>query len=328
MKTKSFLICPLLLVSLALTTFLTIESVEGQLQWSTHFQIEVLSDGSAVWVVQQRTTLTTEDDEAAFFQYLNITSGVEISNHVHSMVSHASLVTGRSMRVESLEVNANITSEGLSKEGIIQYQFDWLGFGESIGEQKIKIGDALSGELDLSRNDQLTLKYPVGYAPIYVDPSPDETRQSERALTWLGPKNFGAGEPDVLLERKSFSWTDVVTGNIPLLAIIVASVSIGFLGYFLGVKRALGNQKSKPKVAAKQAPFSDFGVEDDEEKVMRLLIAAGGQVYQSTITKQCGFSKSKTSELLSVMERKGVISRKKVGRGKVVTVTQKQKTEK
>jgi len=330
MKTKSCLVYLLLSLALAAMIFFTMGSCDGQLQWSTHIQIEVFADGSATWVVQQRTPLKTDEDEAAFWLYFNEVSisNASVSSVVHSMVSHASLVTGRSMSVEIPPppeewLIGSVSSKGLSREGIIQYQFDWLGFAEKIGDEKIKIGDALSGELDLSRDDILTIKYPSGYAPIFFYPPPDETRESERILTWFGPRNFGAGEPNALLEKKSFSWTDVITGNITLFSVIVTAVSTGLLGYFFGMKRALVNKGLKPKVGQEQAPISELSVEDDEEKIIRLLVAAGGRMLQSTIAKQCGFSKSKASELLSSMEKKGVIIRKKRGRGKIVALVEK-----
>lgn len=59
-------------------------------------------------------------------------------------------------------------------------------------------------------------------------------------------------------------------------------------------------------------------MEDDEEKVVKLLKSAGGQLYQSQISRHYGFSTSKTSELLSSMEKKGLIKRKTQGREKIV----------
>jgi uncharacterized membrane protein len=64
-------------------------------------------------------------------------------------------------------------------------------------------------------------------------------------------------------------------------------------------------------------------IEDDGEKVVKLLREAGGSLYQSTITKQLGFSKSKTSGLLKSMEKKGSVRRQKKGREKTVTLTDK-----
>jgi uncharacterized membrane protein len=327
MRLKSFPI--ILVISLALVSavLLTVIRCSGQLQWSTSTQIEVSADGSATWVVQQKTVLLTQDDEAAFYQYLNITSVDQISSHFRSIVDQASLLTGRSMRIENMEVNANVSTAGLSTEGIIQYQFDWIGFAGQTGDGGIKIGDALSGAMDLSREDELTIVYPSGYSVMSIYPLPDNTEASERALTWFGPRNFGAGEPHILLGKENSSWTNAITSNIPLLAAIATAFSAVFLGYFLGMKHAGTNRLTKPNKSSLKS-HSSFGAEDDEQKVVRLLTTAGGRMYQSVIGEQGGFSKSKTSELMSAMESKGIVSRKKIGRGKLVTLVGKQETKK
>lgn len=300
--------------------FLHVTPCRSQLQWVVHTQIEVFADGSATWLVRQKAALTTEDDVAAFWQYLNITSLDDISNHVHSIVDHASLVTGRSMRVESgsIVVNANISL--VSGEGIFQYQFVWIGFAERIDEAKVRIGDALSGELDLARDDMLTIKCPIGYSPVLTYPTPDEMRESDSTLTWFGPRNFGAGEPNALFEKVSFTWADIILANAALLSVIAAALTSGFLGYFIGLKRISISKPSKPYAQPEQTSQSIANIEDDKEKVVRLLVNAGGRMPQTTIAKHCGFSKSKASELLSAMENEGVISRKKMGRAKTVTL--------
>ena len=157
-------------------------------------------------------------------------------------------------------------------------------------------------------------------------PSPDSTRESESILTWFGPRNFGAGEPHALFGKKNSSWTDSLLGNVPLLAAVAAAISTGSVGYFLGLRRAHAKRFLKSNNSQEMSPPSAFIVEDNEEKVVRLLNEAGGRMYQSTIAEKCGFSKSKASELMSAMEKKGVVSRKKIGRGKVVNLVEKQET--
>ncbi|MDH5689948.1 MAG: hypothetical protein OEY81_00775 [Candidatus Bathyarchaeota archaeon] len=49
-----------------------------------------------------------------------------------------------------------------------------------------------------------------------------------------------------------------------------------------------------------------------------MLKETGGNMLRSAITEKCGFSKSKTSELLKSMEKRRVIKRKKKGREKTV----------
>ena len=329
MRLKSFLMVLVISLALVSAVFLMTVRCSGQLQWRTSTEVEVFADGSATWVIQQKTVLLTQDDEAAFYQYLNITSADQISSHFRSIVNQASLITGRSMSVPegSIEINANVSTAGLDTEGIIQYQFDWIGFAGHTEDGGIKIGDALSGAMDLSREDELTIVYPSGYSVVSVYPLPDNTEASERALTWFGPRDFGAGEPHFLLGKENSSWTDVITSNIPLLAAIATAFSTGFLGYFLGMKRATTNKLTGPNSSSLQS-HSSVGAEDDEQKVVRLLTAAGGRMYQSAIGEQGGFSKSKASELMSAMESRGIVSRKKMGRGKLVTLVGKQEAKK
>jgi uncharacterized membrane protein len=49
---------------------------------------------------------------------------------------------------------------------------------------------------------------------------------------------------------------------------------------------------------------------------------------QSEITEQCRFSKAKTSQLLSDLEGRGIITRYKKGRDKIVSLKERVKGEK
>jgi uncharacterized membrane protein len=69
------------------------------------------------------------------------------------------------------------------------------------------------------------------------------------------------------------------------------------------------------------------GIESDQERIVQLLGSSGGSLHQSAITDQCGFSKSKTSQLLAVLERNGIVRRYKKGRDKIVVLLEKDKSE-
>jgi uncharacterized membrane protein len=69
-----------------------------------------------------------------------------------------------------------------------------------------------------------------------------------------------------------------------------------------------------------------LGLERDEEKILKSLAANGGSQYQTQITELCRFSKAKTSQLLSVLEKKGMVTRYKKGRDKIVTLTEQGKS--
>lgn len=117
----------------------------------------------------------------------------------------------------------------------------------------------------------------------------------------------------VILEKRVPTILNILREYASLIVGLILIGGIGFAGLWLLKFR------KKEKVSG-FPPRVTLGIEDDEDKVVRLLRAAGGRLYQSTITKQCGFSKSKTSQLLTAMERKGIVKRKKRGREKLVTL--------
>jgi uncharacterized membrane protein len=68
-------------------------------------------------------------------------------------------------------------------------------------------------------------------------------------------------------------------------------------------------------------------VETEEDKILKSLRLHGGSQFQSAITESCRFSKAKTSQLLSALEKKGLVTRYKKGRDKIVTLTEQGKGE-
>ena len=54
----------------------------------------------------------------------------------------------------------------------------------------------------------------------------------------------------------------------------------------------------------------------EEDKVLKLLKSFGGNMRQSEITEKSRFSKAKTSQLLTALEKKGSITRYMSGRDK------------
>ena len=65
-------------------------------------------------------------------------------------------------------------------------------------------------------------------------------------------------------------------------------------------------------------------MENDEERTVKLIRSSGGVCINPPSTDQLGFSKAKTSQLLAVLERKGVIRRYKKGRDKIVVLLEKR----
>jgi len=295
--------------------FLPLGTILGQdqLEWNTTYKIEVHDDGSAAWAIERRALLQTLAEEENFGYYHSIEYFEKLINETRELVNMASIVTNRSMNAENFKITTSIEKTVTGSYGLIKYQYDWIGFAE-VEDEHITIGDAFLEGPYLSRDDILIVEYPADYIVVTVLPKPDDTRDFDRTLMWYGPRNFGEGEPTVILGKRNILW-----GYMPLIiGLVIAGIAgIGSAGLWLFKFR-----KREAGVIV-PAPEAKLEIENDEEKVIKLLKEAGGALYQSTITKQLGFSKSKTSGLLKNMEKQGVVRRQKKGREKLVTLTEK-----
>ena len=167
----------------------------------------------------------------------------------------------------------------------------------------------------------LQITYPEAYAVSSVTPQPDERDDAVQTLKWLGTTFFINGAPEMVLVDKaqSGSWWQQY-------AVIVVIVAAGAL--FGGGAYMFRRRKSHTSAAAKVTLADAPLVESDEDKIVKLVRASGGKMRQSAITEQCRFSKAKTSQLLAVLEQKGVVTRYKRGRDKIVTLNERATGEK
>lgn len=281
--------------------------VQGAYQ--LEYTIEVYVDGSAMWFIEQKGI----GIQPSFDTFVE---------NVSSLVKVAQAKTQRDMTAKNFAMNINVS--GSYK--VVKYQFCWNGFGEVEG-YRIKIGDVFKVEnffACLYGDGAVYIKYPSEYAVESVSPTPHERDSFIPMLEWYGIEDFGTGEPKIMLKEKSAAspgvW-DVIIGNTTLiigLLVLIGGGSVS-LYYFKFKKRKMKKDRGPKMLEIQRA----LGIEDDEEKVINLLRATGGSLYQSTIADQCEFSRSKTSKLLKVMEDEGKIRREVKGREKVVTLLEK-----
>ncbi|MCM8757692.1 MAG: hypothetical protein NC903_01350, partial [Candidatus Omnitrophica bacterium] len=221
------------------------------------------------------------------------------------------LITGRNMRADYFLWNVSKLSIPTGLEGVIQFQFEWVGFAKNVDNKEIRIGDVFNSGLDLSKDDTLAIYYPTEYSVEFVYPPPDETEKREKAIVWYGPKNFGAGEPAVFLKKEEFNLFQLFDVKLLVTIPIIVCLSLICLWLYNERRKYFIERTSKP---------SKVPLLSDEETVRIMLKEAGGNMLQSAIKEKSGFSKSKISGLLKSMEEKGMIERKKRGREKLVTL--------
>jgi len=324
MKTKIYAGCFLILL-LSVFFLFGIVLCQDEFEESTSTKIEVHIDGSAAWIIERRFLLKTEEDVSIFEQYISEFEAQkeayleEFSNKTRELVDRASVITSRSMTAENFQISISIVETATGSYGVIVYQYDWIGFAK-VKDEQITIGDVFEGGFYLYQDDALIVVYPSGYIVIAASPTPDDDRKSDRTLIWYGRRNFGSGEPTVILEKETSNILDILQDHLPLIVGLFAIAGGGFTGLYFFKK---SRKKGKGDVRGPLLQATLEKMEDDEEKVIRLLESAGGQLFQSLIAEHCRFSTSKTSELLTTMENKGIIKRRKKGREKLVTLIER-----
>lgn len=279
--------------------------------YPTTFKIEVRDDGSAIWIVEYRSSLDTAEEENFFRQYISQFENLKddylenFSNEMTSLVQRASIVTGRSMEAKNFDISVGILETATGKFGIIKYQFEWVNFAK-LEEGRIIIGDVFEAGLYLYKDDALVILYPSGYTVDTALPTPDDTRGPE--LIWYGQRDFGSGEPRVVLGKPTaFPLLWVIAG------IVVLAVAIGVAFWFRKMRVPHKVEEERPLV-------EELVTKTDVERVVDLLKEARGKLYQSDIMKKTGFSKPKTSVLLKSMEEAGTIERTRMGRKNLVVL--------
>ena len=291
-----------------------------ELEWITTYDIEIDENGTANWIIERKTLLESEYDKAAFDYCSSTEYHYELSQNISELVKVARVKTGRwNMTFDARTLK--IASTYAVTYGVVTYQYDWLEFAKLVRDQeRIEIGDVFVYGIFLFGNGELTIEYPSAYVVVDVFPAPDETGKTDQTVVWHGLENFSIEEPRIALRKKRFM--DVLHDYmLPIIGGVVIG-SISFAGFWLFRLRKKG--EAKPTVPVSRLTLE---TEDDEEKVIRLLKASNKSLYQATITEKCGFSKTKTSLLLTSMEKKGMVKRKKKGRNKLVTLIEKTNFE-
>ena len=273
------------------------------------YKIQINSDNSAAWTITKVSSIDTSIDVGGFQQ------------RVVTLIDAAANATQREMTLDanSLEMSDDISWETQSRKTV--YAFKWQNFsvtdnGEITFGDVFRVADFFN---QLYGNGALQISYPSTYSILSVSPRPDERDDSVQALKWLGTEYFINGKPSITLASKSQSesgdgWQQYAimgTGS----AVAVAASLVGVY--------VLRRRKSQAGVSKTATLAGVLPIESVEEKIIKIIRSSGGNMRQSAITEQCGFSKAKTSQLLAALEQKGVITRYKRGRDKIVTLNER-----
>ncbi len=289
------------LINLAIILLLCISLAEAapENDYKITYTINIKDDGTAIWNVEYRTLLVTNDDVNSFENYTQQLKSVFLPEFEYLMqksASEAAVATSRSMVAEDFTGNAAVQSTPTGKYGIVHYSFRWTNFAKI--DSNINIGDVFVGGLYLSKDNTLIIQYPSGFKIEDVMPQPDQTHEG---LVWYGLRSFGEGEPRIILSKPPSPW-------IPL---AIAAFIIIALGAFIYMRK-----RGAPKEIA--GNITETEMIDLEERIIRLLKDNGGPLYQSEIVKRLDLPKSTVSSALNELNNKNLIIKIKKGRENLI----------
>jgi uncharacterized membrane protein len=303
------------LVFVAMLLMVSLLVPYGEVLGSSQLQytIQIGIDGSATWTVTQT---------------LGINSSIEmlpaLQNRITLLVEASESTTGRAMSASAV----TLVFTGPTNSSYIEavYTFEWENFSEVEGSH-IVVGDVFqtANFFDrLSGDGQVYVIYPSQYVVETVKPTPFAQNTSTQTLEWLGTTDLENGTRIVLIpETAASNLVDTLRENAVLIVGLVA-IAAGSSAVLFSFRR---NRKKKISTLERGELKNLPIMENDEDRTVKLIKSSGGTLHQSTITDQFGFSKAKTSQLLAVLERKGIIRRYKKGRDKIVVLVEEKKRE-
>ncbi|MDD1693302.1 MAG: ArsR family transcriptional regulator [Methanoregula sp.] len=281
-------------------------------EYSTTYTITLITDGTALWKVEYRTPLITDEDMNAFENYslqINSVYLPELRDLMQRSAAQAALGTSRNMAVNDFTGNALVQTSPSGKYGVVTYTFAWTNFAEV--NNGLSVGDAFVGGMYLARDNILIIRYPQEYSITSADPVPDQTGDE---LIWYGLRSLGPGQPRVILIGTTTPLLPVLGG---ILIVIIAIA--GFLIYRR--KKPVPVPDEIPETDGLEepaVPLSKADLESLEEKIIQLLITHNGEQFQSEIVKVLGIPKSTISTTLNDLHQRGIIQKVKKGRENLI----------
>jgi uncharacterized membrane protein len=274
------------------------------------YSIQIKSDSSAIWMITQFSSSNVTIESFDVFQ-----------QKVFDLVDSAASITNREMTADenSLQINTTISLE--SK--ITEYSFVWLNFSIIKGNM-LTFGDVFQVNNffgQLFGDAALQLTYPSDFTINSIFPTPYERKDSADMMKWSRTQDLVTNRVSIVLSNNS-QVGNATNNGWEFYAIVVAIISVGTVlslaGFFMFKRR---------KNNASLANTIESPIMSEEDKVLKLLKSFGGNMRQSEITEQSRFSKAKTSQLLTALEKKGSITRYMSGRDKIVTLKERVKSE-
>lgn len=301
---------------------------------NTITRIEVESDGSATWTLRFRTRLATDEDVEDYRRFQD--SFRDDTGHyldpfrdrMTGVVANAEATTDRRMQATGFEASTSI-QEVPRRWGVVVYRFEWEGFAAT-DEGRVVVGDVFAGGFFIDEGDVLEIASPDGYTITDADPTPDET--TDDVVEWSGREDFADNHPRVVAEGTPAASPQGGTQRTELLSLVaIAAVFVLIAGGVYARRQRTDDDADAGETPGEASTATGITEADDSEaqndaselvtdetQVRELLAERGGRMKQSEIVDALGWSKSKTSRVLSGMAEDGNIEKLRIGRENII----------
>ncbi len=300
-------------LAILLLTLMLLPTFNANAQDFIEYKIKINPDNSATWQIIKVTDVNAPIDTWNGFQ-----------DKVFGLADSAAAITQRPMTIDenSLQINNTISSSSKTTE----YMFIWQNFSTTEGDD-LTFGDVFEVDGFFSRlygEASLQFNYPQNFAAKAITPQPDSRDNAANTLRWYRTQDLANSRVEIVLTQGPIGITEegISPQTILIVAVSAAGIAVALTVSFVFIKR----RKQQPKTETNNG--TGLQIETEEDKILNLLRGSKGSMRQSDISEQCHFSKAKTSQLLAALEKRGVITRYKSGRDKIVTLKERGKGEK
>ena len=261
----------------------------------------------------------------------------------------------REMAARQFEREAVIETDTQGNSvGVVRMSFYWDGFADQ-QEDRVVVGDIYEGGHYIGEDQWIVFQ--AGDGLVFTEYEPNETGEpsdpeliDSESITWKGEEVFSDNQPRAVLQPTDAVEDGEGTNGDPtdrdgseeddpwmlLTGVVVLVLGIGIIVVWRRDEPMTSpfssstptDQSTEPGAAEPSTPTesADDGMPEeelltDEARVMSLLEENGGRMKQVRIVEETGWSKSKVSMLLSDMEDEGEISKLRVGRENIISLS-------
>ena len=320
----------------------------------TIFEITVFESGDARWRVEIQEDISSVDtdrieqfetfadqfvsEETATFENFQL--------RADRLTSSGANVTGREMVATGFQRDAYYDDS--NQKGIVEMSFRWEEFAQ-VRDDRVVVSDVFDGGFGILDQQRLRIRTGEGLQFATVDPDPDSLETADNLtgsewIRWSGPVEFTTGELNVTLRpvgselATEQAGADDTAGDssqesntmLPIFVTLLLLVGLGGGAIWYVSTR---NQPARPTAtttatdqeattpANDEMPVPEEELLSDEDRVLKLLEENGGRMRQVSIVEETEWSKSKVSMLLSDMEDADEISKLRVGRENIISLS-------